>query len=187
MKILLPLLICLNIVVFYCYQRVNIFAGASPLRSRVNSVHFKGAFLDHRETYNTKSTCVNWDCLLKMISTPWNKDIFSYTRISHNDVYIIHEILVTISNAIFLFSIRFWHYFIVGICFILQDADMIFNHAHLAIFRGTCTELARICHENIQPSLEFQLGRLLFCHVRMYHLTFLLSIILNFNTNSRSR
>ena len=61
MKILLSLLICLNIIVLYCYQRMNIFISGTPLHSRVNPVHFKLAQLEPKDEIDM----LNWNCLLE--------------------------------------------------------------------------------------------------------------------------
>ena len=54
--ILLPLLVCLNIIALFYYQPVNIFSTGIPLHSRVNLVHFKAAHLGPSETYMMKFT-----------------------------------------------------------------------------------------------------------------------------------
>ena len=68
MKILLSLLLCLNIFVLSCYQRVNIFFGGISVHTGVNPAHFKGAHLDPDKTYKMKLTCWpwwTWDYLLE--------------------------------------------------------------------------------------------------------------------------
>ena len=49
----------------YGYRIVNIFLNITHVRSRVNSVHFKGVQLDLYETYMMTLTCCTWDCLLE--------------------------------------------------------------------------------------------------------------------------
>ena len=61
-KIFFTLLISLNNIVHYCYRRGNIFFSVTPVHSRVNMVHFKGAHLNPCETYTMKQTWT-WDCL----------------------------------------------------------------------------------------------------------------------------
>ena len=55
--ILLPLLVCLNIIALFCYLAVNIFSKGIPLHSRVNLVHFKAAHFGPSETYMMELTC----------------------------------------------------------------------------------------------------------------------------------
>ena len=64
MKILLSLLFCLNIALFHCYQRINIFLRGAPLRSWVNPVHFKGGHVEPmKHTWWNRHG--NWDCSLE--------------------------------------------------------------------------------------------------------------------------
>ena len=81
------LLFCVNIVVLYCYHRVNIFLKGAPLHSRVNVVHFKGAQLDRHETYiwNWHVNFVVWDGLLE-----YNQ------HVTHISLFLHHFWVVTI-------------------------------------------------------------------------------------------
>ena len=56
LMILLPLLVCLNIIALFCYQAVDIFSTGIPLHSRVNLVYFKAAHLGPSETDMMKLT-----------------------------------------------------------------------------------------------------------------------------------
>ena len=89
-KILLWLLFCLNISLFHCYRRINVFLRGAPLHSWVNPAHFKGAHVDPDETYMMKST---WK--LGLLTGTLYLDDENKVILSHNwDIHVpwnIHE------------------------------------------------------------------------------------------------
>ena len=96
------LLFCVNIVVLYCYYRVNIFLKGAPLHSRVNVVHFKGAQLDRHETYiwNWHVNFVVWDGLLE-----YNQHVTHISLFLHH-FWDAHTQWNIYKNTKWLFSVR---------------------------------------------------------------------------------
>ena len=81
--VLLWLLLCLNIMMHYRYQCVNIFEIGAPLHQRVNAMHFKVAHLSLYETYRVKLTRWSswpWHCLLNLDINVTKRKLFLYTR-----------------------------------------------------------------------------------------------------------